>query len=620
MDSLPVEKPRVRRAVTSCRECQRRKQKCNRDWPCKHCQTRMVPHLCKFAVKRKRRTARARTLAASNGGLIQSRKGKENDFDVNHEASSSSSEDHEMVLVDGLAKLGYMPTHQVFDIGLASGDPAIRFEEYVQGQREEVEIALKSILPKPYTECLVQNFLQGNNFQYYSIYPQQLQELELGEKAQVLTDRFHAAALRLSNTVSPGRGGLAQVQQLFLTASWYKSEAHMVEAWHALSNACRQAQELGMHRDADIIGMTGFEREMRARMWCILYAWDWQMSTLLGRPMLIDHNDSVLRLPDGILEAVPGDPDLPSPICHVVLQAQLGQRISERFQSINDHLTAEQTIAIRQELQDWMNSFPPVYRATDPDTHWDDAYPYLKFQRNQLTVIGYCYMLRPLKPWISGIADETASPLAWGFRVAGVDICLDIIRLSERFCEVIYPDNAKYFFTLFFIFDAATVLCSAIYHDVEGNLPQRYQAVQALRSALIVIDEVCHLTKTAVVSYIILKQLVRGLPLTPYEKAVLDVGSPKNLGIDSSTLQHALVSGNVCLQSLLQVPTAGPVGFVPYVPPTMPEWQVPEMPPLTPHAELAADFVNTGVQHIAPIWNWQILNVDLSEPFSTLVL
>lgn len=137
-------------------------------------------------------------------------------------------------------------------------------------------------------ECLVQNFLQGNNYHYYSIYPPQLRdqfaqwwvarasgqrlspevtclilrvcacsvqylnaplrerlEVELGEKAQELTDRLHTAAQKLSGTISPGTGGLVQVQQHFLTASWFKSEACMVDSWHALSLAIREAQEIG---------------------------------------------------------------------------------------------------------------------------------------------------------------------------------------------------------------------------------------------------------------------------------------------------------------------------------------------------------------------------------------
>lgn len=70
-------------------------------------------------------------------------------------------------------------------------------------------------------------------------------EQELGEKAQSMTERFHAAAQRLSATMPRGSGGVIQVQQLFQEASWWQSEANMVEAWHSLSVAIREAQEIG---------------------------------------------------------------------------------------------------------------------------------------------------------------------------------------------------------------------------------------------------------------------------------------------------------------------------------------------------------------------------------------
>lgn len=60
-----------------------------------------------------------------------------------------------------------------------------------------------------------------------------------------MTERFHAAAHKLSSSIARGQGGILQVQQLFLEAAWWKSEAHMVEAWHALSAAIREAQEIG---------------------------------------------------------------------------------------------------------------------------------------------------------------------------------------------------------------------------------------------------------------------------------------------------------------------------------------------------------------------------------------
>lgn len=148
-------------------------------------------------------------------------------------------------------------------------------------------------------DLLVQNFLKIANYQYYTCFPAQLQtqsaewwadrangehlspeltclllqvcasstqfleeklrdrfESDLGEKAQVLTERFHAAAWKLSAAIPPGevKDSIVMVQQLFLGAVWFKYEANMVEAWHALGSTIHAAQESGMN-----LGMTPSE-------------------------------------------------------------------------------------------------------------------------------------------------------------------------------------------------------------------------------------------------------------------------------------------------------------------------------------------------------------------------
>lgn len=138
-------------------------------------------------------------------------------------------------------------------------------------------------------DILVQHFLDQTNYNYYCLYPptfsqdysswwsnrasgkpltpeftclllrvcacsapyldsdhQQKLESELGESIQSLSESYHHAAKQLSNTIGPGKGGLTQIQQLFLTATWYKSESLFIESWHTLSACIHEAQELGM--------------------------------------------------------------------------------------------------------------------------------------------------------------------------------------------------------------------------------------------------------------------------------------------------------------------------------------------------------------------------------------
>lgn len=70
-------------------------------------------------------------------------------------------------------------------------------------------------------------------------------ESELKEDTLTFATRMHEAAETLGKSIPHGDGGLTHVQQLFLTAFWYKSAEKWTEAWHALSAAIGAAYENG---------------------------------------------------------------------------------------------------------------------------------------------------------------------------------------------------------------------------------------------------------------------------------------------------------------------------------------------------------------------------------------
>lgn len=70
-------------------------------------------------------------------------------------------------------------------------------------------------------------------------------EADMGEVAEQLTERYHAAAQELSNAIPVGHYHLLNVQRMLHSIYWYKSEARFVEAWHLIGAAVRESQELG---------------------------------------------------------------------------------------------------------------------------------------------------------------------------------------------------------------------------------------------------------------------------------------------------------------------------------------------------------------------------------------
>lgn len=100
-------------------------------------------------------------------------------------------------------------------------------------------------------------------------------EFELACTSQTLTERFSAAAEELSRGFDASRTSIERVQEQFLKGAWLKSESKIVESWHALSRTIREAQELGIDKDAGIEDFCEFDIEIRRRIWTLLYIWDW---------------------------------------------------------------------------------------------------------------------------------------------------------------------------------------------------------------------------------------------------------------------------------------------------------------------------------------------------------
>ncbi|KAK7741865.1 hypothetical protein SLS53_004932 [Cytospora paraplurivora] len=480
------------------------------------------------------------------------------------------AQDPELELSRGLSRLGYAPdsgtlsfTREALSLSTEKHDH--NFNEGSSAQSEDIRDALRSVLPKLYSDLLVQNFLEIANYQYYTCFPAQLQnqcaewwgdradgrrlspeftclllqvcasstqfleenlrnrfESELGEKAQTLTERFHAAALKLSAAIPPGKvkDPIIMVQQLFLHAVWFKYEAKMIEAWHALGTAIRAAQESEGNADSEV----------------------------------------------------------PTPIASVAYQAQIGVVIYPLFQQLARDNSVDLTMKIEREVEQWMDTFPPVLRDVRPNRDWDEKYPYVPLLRCQLNVVAYSFLLGPLKPYLIGAADPNVkgTQAERDLRAKGVDVCLDLLDAAERFYKLIYPASVKYFFILFFIFDGATVLCSAIAHDDKDrpSLPRRDRIVLALKNSLLLLEGVSHLSKTAVISAAALKKLMAILTLTAQENIILglDLGGPSKrarMGSVSPTAGSSSISGSVADPSTTLHGSEGGPQLAPRPPPPL---------------------------------------------------
>ncbi|GKZ18248.1 hypothetical protein AbraIFM66951_000421 [Aspergillus brasiliensis] len=429
----------------------------------------------------------------------------------------------------------------------------------------EVEKAIRTIPPKPYTDILVQYFLSEMNDQYYCLYPptfshdyatwwsgkangqsltpaftalllhvcacailyldvetrQQL-ESDLGENYTSLSEQYHHAAKQLSNTIGPGKGGLTQVQQLFLGAIWYKTEALFVESWHALGSAIHEAQELGMHRSSSKAKVSEFEREMRRRIWCLLYTWDWQISLLLSRPFIINSSYCSFELPNLRLETPNTEANTPSPVTSISLQCQLGQRISKIPGVMSGILSPNQAVAIQQEVTRWTETFPPIFRLANPDTTHDHTHAYIPMQRHQLHALAHMVTFMPLKPCLTIDRSTQNTPtLEKSLQPTAVSCALNLMLSAQQLQSQLLPANGKFHFAPFLIFDTAAYLCSALIHDKHRDLPQREKVLDSISLSLSTLKDVAGTAKTGATCYAVLAKIVGNIPLSVDEREVV---------------------------------------------------------------------------------------------------
>lgn len=70
-------------------------------------------------------------------------------------------------------------------------------------------------------------------------------ETGLGKPTKTLTKELHNVARELQSVIPVGNHHIMTVQMAVFLCYWFKTEALPTEAWHALSVAIREAQELG---------------------------------------------------------------------------------------------------------------------------------------------------------------------------------------------------------------------------------------------------------------------------------------------------------------------------------------------------------------------------------------
>ncbi|KAF4457671.1 putative transcriptional regulatory protein C3C7.04 [Fusarium austroafricanum] len=524
---------------SACTECHRRKQKCNRQWPCNNCQKRKVADQCRFKDDSKGSPSEDAWAPSVDVKRKRDMRGLDDDSDSD--------------VGDVLEAIGYSRLHLLTKLDQDSGTTKPS-EQYRLDPKTDAKLkrALDVLPPRNVVDSLIQSFLDVVNFYYYIVYPPyfskeyalwwddytkgrpcgvqwtclllmvcacsvqhidgQLRskiENELGEPVKELTQRYHDAARELHSAIPVGYGHVYTVQYLLHSCYWFKAEARFAECWQVLGAVVREAQMINLHKMPEG-QLPGFELEMKRRLWCIVDSWDWLVSCLLARPMLIDRKECDVGLPSLTLEDYPA-----SPMLHLKLQSQLVGLIFDRFggpkiltdpQDIRDY----QTI-----LEDFMKTFPPEYAMDHPNTPSNEKLPWIALHRHYMHTCTLSIALGPFRGYMAKTMKRaTASAVDLEFRETGIDYALRLMEAVHRFFEYVWTRDTTFHFVPFCIFDTAALLCSVIIHAEDGLVPRREEVISSVARAFTTLKKLRTATNTAKAPYDVLRRLIKKLPST----------------------------------------------------------------------------------------------------------
>lgn len=531
---------------SACAECHRRKQKCNREWPCNHCQKRKVADKCRFV--------QPNTVSSPSDSLASSSNDKKRARSHDEESAVAPDFDHSDDSDDtqGLEAMGYAagPLLESLTLGTKEKKPLNEIKWVDADTCPQLKHALDILPTRPQMDALVQSFFNNINFHYYIIYPpmflQEYQiwwdrksqnrplslqwtillvmvcacaaqhldadmkpfvEVELGEASDKLSKDYHEAAQDLARVIPVGHCHILNLQYMLHSIYWFKAEARFVEAWHVIAAAVREAHELGLHRIAAAEDMSEFDKEMRRRVWCVLDCWDWQFASGLGRPTIIDHTDINVEPPSLTLENL-----TPSPLLHMKLQSELVTDLARRWGAPKNITTIDEIREYKIQIEEWIDKFPPVYNVNSPDTSKDHIHTWIMFHRFYIHTMAYLMILNPMRPHMAKVYNKSSTEDELKLRADAVYYSIKNLDTTTRWAEHVSPKDGRFHFIIFSLFDTATVLSTAVIKDEDGTIPNKDDIIDAIDNAVALLRRLKAISKTAKTSYCILVKMVQRVP------------------------------------------------------------------------------------------------------------
>lgn len=537
-----------RRAALSCTECRRRKRKCDGKHPCCDCKLRNKANGCHYAdspvdIKHVQEIMSPRGQITASAYTPSS-------------ATDAISKRLDNTATLSISELGYARTGNStadfldrFHAGrdeLMGGPGA---SGWVNGNFllwRDYKRLLEKLPARACTEKLVDFYFREINWQYYALdegtFKQQLQtwyqlnlsaafnslspdwrafpamlfelvatavllmtpeaalaSLELSDSDivsfETMVVEYNKSATEIIRLLGKRQISLTTVIAGFLQVAFLKYFGQVTEAWHALGEVIKDAQEIGLHStqrdpkprsdDAAAVLENQWYIQDRRRIWMILSGWDIHTAMVLGRPAaIIDTLEPTLPIDAIIVQnrlanpVVPrGAHDAPTPLTRAIWAYRIMSNL-RKVQALERERPFSEDFShvdrLDQEMRQLDADIPCFFHRYNPDRTFDsipDCYwiPRARATLPQLLSFNLIALHRPY------IFTHPAS------RSRALGACLDMLRAQKEHFESIQENQYKTFFLFFGTFDAVVLMASIYTFFPEDHPDKILQAVQHLQ-------------------------------------------------------------------------------------------------------------------------------------------
>jgi hypothetical protein len=335
------------------------------------------------------------------------------------------------------------------------------------------------------------------SLQYVTLELPVLREMGLEDYAAVddLSQKYTQHGMDLMKILGRHNPTVMSVQHDLMRAFWLKNCSSGTESWYILGDAIRQAQDLGLHLQRDVVEAENVKKtlenmwyeEWKKRLWMSLFNWDAHMAMVLGRPRSINASDCTVDppldcdMPDSPPTTVPTNTALnrvPSSYTKHIFNNFVGHKTHEML-SVGANRRYVKDYGVVRRLQDdvlnKLKELPPTARPNNPDTSWDSKYPYLSLQREHILSFAYSFLVALHRPH-AGVHEESS-------RMA-MSCALATLESQQRLFERLPRSHYRSFGMSFYTIDAALFISTAILERPSTDMALLNRVRTALTAAI----------------------------------------------------------------------------------------------------------------------------------------